>query len=474
MSLIIFSYDGVELPIQCKTNDKLINILNKLSNKITIDFNSINILYSGQLIKDKELTFHQIANESDKKRNIMNMQILDNLPKKEKESYIKSKQIICPECKENIRISIENYKIQLYDCINFHNINNIAIEEYEDTQKINQTNIICDNCNKMNKASSYKNLFYRCNRCKQNLCVMCKNGHNSNHNLINYDDINYICKIHNEPFTFFCKSCNNNICISCENEHNNHEVISFGKIIPNRDNILNKLKEIRNMIDIFNNDISDIINKLKKVNDNIEILYDINNYIFNNYNNNNKSYETLLNMNDIEKNLNLEDISDIIKNNNIFYKFEKIISIYNKMIPIDEIRFIYNIKPFKEKLNIFGNYFVKNNKDKCCLIYEDKKYDLTEFFDTSNIKKDKLELKLKGISNITNMSGMFMGCNELISFGDISNIKDKDINTKCDILTDISQWNTNKVTDMSWLFMGCTSLQSLPNISKWNTNKVHH
>ena len=127
MSLIIFSYDGAELPIQCQTNDKLIKILNKLSNKITIDFNSINILYSGQLIKDKELTFHQIANESDKKRNIMNMQILDNLPKKEKESYIKSKQIICPECKENIRISIENYKIQLYDCINFHNINNISI-----------------------------------------------------------------------------------------------------------------------------------------------------------------------------------------------------------------------------------------------------------------------------------------------------------------------------------------------------------
>ena len=87
------------------------------------------------------------------------------------------------------------------------NINNISIDEYEETQKINLTKIICDNCKKINKANSYQNLFYRCNIWQHNLCVLWKDKHDINHSLINLDDINYICKIHNEPFTFYCKSC---------------------------------------------------------------------------------------------------------------------------------------------------------------------------------------------------------------------------------------------------------------------------
>ena len=46
-------------------------------------------------------------------------------------NIIKSKSIICPECKENIRIKINDYKIKLYDCKNGHNIDNILFEEYE-------------------------------------------------------------------------------------------------------------------------------------------------------------------------------------------------------------------------------------------------------------------------------------------------------------------------------------------------------
>ena len=87
---------------------------------------------------------------------------MDTIPEKEKDFFLNSKQIICPECKENIRISIDDFKIRLYDCINSHNINNISIDEYEETQKINLTKIICDNCKKINKANSYQNLFYRC------------------------------------------------------------------------------------------------------------------------------------------------------------------------------------------------------------------------------------------------------------------------------------------------------------------------
>ena len=52
------------------------------------------------------------------------------------------------------------------------------------------------------------------------------------------------------------------------------------------------------------------------------------------------------------------------------------------------------------------------------------------------------------------MSGMFLGCTQLLS------------------LPDISKWNTNNVTNMSGMFLGCTQLSSLPDISNWNTNNV--
>ena len=38
-----------------------------------------------------------------------------------------SKDIICPECKENILLDFQNYKINLKGCKNNHEINNIFI-----------------------------------------------------------------------------------------------------------------------------------------------------------------------------------------------------------------------------------------------------------------------------------------------------------------------------------------------------------
>ena len=52
------------------------------------------------------------------------------------------------------------------------------------------------------------------------------------------------------------------------------------------------------------------------------------------------------------------------------------------------------------------------------------------------------------------MMSMFYGCSSLSSLPDISN------------------WNTNNVTNMWGIFCGCSSLSFLPDISKWSTNKV--
>ena len=57
-----------------------------------------------------------------------------------------SKEIICPECKEIIRIKIEDYKIILFDCKNGHIINNLTFDKFEESQIIDESKIICANC----------------------------------------------------------------------------------------------------------------------------------------------------------------------------------------------------------------------------------------------------------------------------------------------------------------------------------------
>ena len=50
----------------------------------------------------------------------------------------KYKNIICPECKENAKIVINNYKIGFSGCKNGHIINDILINDFEATQFINE------------------------------------------------------------------------------------------------------------------------------------------------------------------------------------------------------------------------------------------------------------------------------------------------------------------------------------------------
>ena len=125
---------------------------------------------------------------------------------------------------------------------------------------------------------------------------------------------------------------------------------------------------------------------------------------------------------------------------------------------IAEIRIVYNInrknEENEENIRIFGHEFVENNKNKCKMIIDNKEYEITENYNITNYNNNKLEIKLKGIDNVTNMSYMFSRCSSLSS------------------LPDISKWNTSNVTDMSGMFVGCSSLSSLPDISKLDTSNV--
>ena len=123
----------------------------------------------------------------------------------------------------------------------------------------------------------------------------------------------------------------------------------------------------------------------------------------------------------------------------------------------NEINIVYKIGN-QNNIRIFGDNFVKNNKSKCRIEFENKEYDLIEWFNIENYTKNKLDylrIKLKNINNVTDMGCMFYDCSSLSS------------------LPNISKWNTKNVTNMGGMFYGCESLSSLPDISKWNTSNVN-
>ena len=271
------------------------------------------------------------------------------------------------------------------------------MNEYEESQKINLSNIKCNKCNIKNKGNTFNNEFYKCLNCNINICPLCKSNHNNEHNIIKYDDKNILCKQHGVPFFGYCNKCKKNICSNCEEEHDNHDIITYGKIIKDKNKIIDNNTLLRNDINIFNNIMKDFINKLNIVIKNFEIYLNINKNIIDNINNKNRNYELLFNIMNINNNNIHNDIKKIINEKNISIQFNNTMNIYklmtlknknneinniikeeNKTKTKNDILIKYLIKKDDEKINIFGANFVKNNKDKCKYIYENKEYELTK------------------------------------------------------------------------------------------------
>ena len=126
-----------------------------------------------------------------------------------------------------------------------------------------------------------------------------------------------------------------------------------------------------------------------------------------------------------------EDIIDNSYDNNKYFKMIYKPNIINekekkKIIKkmIKEHWFIFNDeKEIKEDvIRILGKYFVKENKNKCKIIYKNKKYKLKEYYEEIdndyNCEIDEIKLKLVGINQITNLKEIFYGCYYLSSVSD--------------------------------------------------------
>jgi len=407
MSNILFQYNGQKIAIQCDIKDKFKDIIKKFFIKSQIqDDNNLFFLYDGNKI-DENLTLEQIINKADKEKKeltiLVEEQSLDSILLLKNKEY-KTEDILCPKCGDNILLRIKDYKINLYNCKNGHNLENILLSEFENTKKIESSNTLCGNCKKKNICNSFNNKIYICLSCKINLCPLCKSSHDKNHKLIDFKERNLRCNYHNEDYIKYCTNCKLNICMACENEHKDHNIVYFGDIFTDKEKIKNDINEIKSYIEKFNGEIEKIISELNKIKDNIEIYYKICNEVVNDYETKKRNYQLLMNIKELEKyKLDLfKDIDKIINEDNIFDKFNDIMNISYKMNNQNNIKMREkdkiierlnsqivtlenNIKENKEKIKDFNN---KNDNLKNEL--ENKNTEIANL--ESNLKKKEEEL----------------------------------------------------------------------------------
>mgnify|MGYP002624557311 CR=1 FL=1 len=515
MSQTIFQFEGKNTTVQCNKTDKMFDICNKFCGKVGKEIGNVYFLFQGAKI-DLEKKFQDMIQSENQNQLILLVNDLSNIIKPN--AIIDSKQVICPKCEQkSIGFKLKNYHISLYGCDNKHEFLGISAEEYSKTQKVDLAKINCDKCQSQNKSESYKNNFYKCCQCKQLLCPLCKNSHDKSHPIINYDDKCFICEDHGEYYTKYCNKCNKNICTICEQEHKSHKMILFIEELPNKEVIVGSIRELDEKIKKFEEDINNIKNQYDKMIDNLKKNYKILKKIVDEYDENNdkkKNFQIIQNM----KNINafsssiISDINKVINNSDLMSKMKNLVKMYYKIFPNNDFDIVYKINEKEKEIKVFGDEFVKNNKNNNCKIeYEGEEFELQDKLEIKNFDKNFIQIKLKNTKNITNMKNMFSGCSSLkylvgismintsrvvnmsgmfykcplLEFSEkIESISELDISNVTDIsgmfgdctslveICNISKWDTSNITNMNGLFGDCSSLKKLPDLSKWNTSKV--
>ena len=352
-----FKYEGRNIDIYSHVNDRVKEICQKFGIKVKKDIKNMQFLYDGKNLYLNQ-SISEIINNNDKKRKIMSIIAIDPEDKNSNnnnKNIVKAEHIICPLCKDSAMINFDNFKVKISNCKNMH-ISYLLFNEFEDSQKIDESEIICNDCKGTNKSITYQNKMYICATCKMNLCPLCKEKHDKNHNIINYEQKYYICELHSRLYNSFCNSCKKDICVLCESEHDKHDIISYSKILPKKDKLNISKNMLNNSLRELNDKILSIENTLNNIKGNLMIYYEIIENLINNYNNNNINYKILKNLydfgqfdqQDIHKQINKikHDLSDFLS---------KISLIHIQMNTKNEIKSTYLNN------NIINNSMINNN-----------------------------------------------------------------------------------------------------------------
>jgi len=299
-----------------------------------------------------------------KKKNNLIKLTQDNIPR-------------CPNCNLicSLKLKIDKGKSNInYECENGHQ-GIINLKEYLNIyNKYSLFNEKCIECGKTKKK--IKEDFYYCSNCFKFICNSCQSNHlnKENHNIININRYDALCKIHSNLYTWFCINCKKNLCAFCKIEHKNHNLIDLSEYIFSNE-AKNKIEnEIENLDSKLNNleclkkDINLIIDNLKESNEleMIFIKFLLWTYEFEEKNKNLNFY-VVQNLKEFEIiNDNKNDFFDkIIEEGNKFISFFSNIEInYNNLeFSFSNIQNTNNINKLNNKENNLSNTILSSNQN---------------------------------------------------------------------------------------------------------------
>ena len=328
MSILIFRYYSRDILIPAIETESIAIVLERFCLKVNKEKRNLCFLNNGSILNEQLLITSIKPNDENK----IIILVSDINTNSTGEPYLKkSENIICPQCKESVIISVKDYKVFLSECKNGHKYDNLLLSQFNELQTEDISQILCGICKK-SKSQTFENKMSFCLDCKINICNLCISVHDNNHNKIEYEKKNYICRNDGENFTSYCQTCKKNLCVSCENDHNQHEVIPFSKLMKNKNELIKQNTNLKKDVDNFKNLINDITKKLNRVRDNIDIYFDINKMLINSTKRTYRNYEELVSINEINNNNTIQtDINNIINEGNINNQINGILEMYKKM-----------------------------------------------------------------------------------------------------------------------------------------------
>ena len=362
--------------------------------------------FVAKLNANSSIYDYEFFYEGKKLTNFTNIQ-KSNIIKNKNEFTIsvfkKTKKVKCPKCICNDCIlKINNYHLSFYGCKYKHRENKI-FDGYQDSQKIDLSQIVCskNSCGK-NQSDDPKD-FYKCLTCTKLLhrtkyfCNDCSKAHDQTHIKIKYDDKNYYCEQHFNRLIKYCFTCKQDLCEECENEHkkNEHKIKSYESMIPNLKEIKESLDKIKINIDFLGHivdDIKEIIDRAMKI---YEKYSDIAGDIIEKYELNNKKFKNFCILKTLHnlKNSNfqiIDDLDDIINASELKNKINNLIDIFQG--DRDKYKDISNT--VENETNEEDDWDIDNNNDFNGNNQEDDKNE-----DRANEKKKKVILKYNRTKN---------------------------------------------------------------------------
>ena len=145
----------------------------------------------------------------------------------------------------------------------------------------------------------------------------------------------------------------------------------------------------------------------------------------------------------------------------------------------NEINLIYiKYNENDDKENIFGETFVKNNKENIGLIINGKESVLVS---QCQLKKGENIIKMIIKKKISNCECMFEGCSLLRNISDLEYLDVKDIKNfnsmfyGCSSLSDITsleKWDVSNAICFKYMFSECSALSNLKPLENWNVSNV--